>query len=124
WSEQESFKGFHNSSPAGIDDRLIKGAESFVKVPMNLSKGQVSFHHCLTIHGSDPNRSHRPRFSLSVHMQDERNGYRESRDKDGKLVWHRNDILCRMTDGIPDYADPDFCPILWTGETASSPKMN
>lgn len=41
----------------------------FKTVPCNLKAGQVSFHHCLTIHGSGPNFTHRPRRSLVLHLQ-------------------------------------------------------
>lgn len=37
-----------------------------VKVP--LKAGEVSFHHCLTLHGSGPNLTEHPRRSLVVHM--------------------------------------------------------
>jgi ectoine hydroxylase-related dioxygenase (phytanoyl-CoA dioxygenase family) len=116
WSERSSLKEFHNTSPMDVNDEFINGDKRIIKVPMNLAMGQVSFHHCLIIHGSNSNLSQRPRLSLSVHMQDETNRYREWRDSDGKLVWHRNDMLCRIVDGIPDYTDPDFCPILWAAD--------
>src|SRR5262245_3181929 len=55
WSEQVSLKAFHNTLPMDVDE-FINGDRQIIKVPMNLSKGQVSFHHCLTIHGSNSNR--------------------------------------------------------------------
>ncbi len=33
-----------------------------------MKAGQVSFHHCLTLHGSGPNRTQRPRRSLAIHL--------------------------------------------------------
>jgi len=38
------------------------------EVPVVLKAGQASFHHCLLLHGSGPNRSNRPRRSIAVHM--------------------------------------------------------
>ena len=37
---------------------------------MNMEISQVSFHHCMTFHGSPPNRGSRNRVSLTVHLQD------------------------------------------------------
>lgn len=40
----------------------------FNTVPCVLPAGSMSFHHCLTVHGSRPNRSDGPRISMVVHM--------------------------------------------------------
>lgn len=40
----------------------------WTEVPVILRAGQTSFHHCMTLHGSGPNRSNRPRRSIAVHM--------------------------------------------------------
>ncbi len=85
-------------------------AEDRVIVPMHLRAGQVSFHHCLAVHGSGPNTGAEPRVSLSVHLQDADNRFVEA---PGAAQWHRNNVLCRSIDGTPDYRDPDICPLLW-----------
>jgi ectoine hydroxylase-related dioxygenase (phytanoyl-CoA dioxygenase family) len=112
WLQSDDLKGFHSRKLGELEEGTFPG-ESVIKVPMNLKKGQVSFHHCLTIHGSGSNRSNFPRLSLSVHLQDGDNRYREEKRHNDKVVWHRNDILCRTEKGYPNYADPDFCPQLW-----------
>jgi hypothetical protein len=38
--------------------------DQFKPVPIQLKAGECSFHHCLTLHGSYPNRSDRPRRSV------------------------------------------------------------
>ncbi|HET9143205.1 phytanoyl-CoA dioxygenase family protein [Actinophytocola sp.] len=84
------------------------------KIPMTIPKGHMSFHHCLTYHGSGANRSDRPRRAVSLHLQDGDNTYREFPLSDGSLALYNHDVLVRRTpDGRPDYADPDFCPTLW-----------
>ena len=40
--------------------------------PALLPPGGASFHHCLTFHGSGPNRSAGPRRSLAIHMRTEK----------------------------------------------------
>lgn len=40
------------------------------RVLLALAPGDVSFHHCLTLHGSGPNRSERPRRTLGFHLFD------------------------------------------------------
>jgi hypothetical protein len=86
------------------------------KIPMEIPKGHMSFHHCRTYHGSGANRSDRPRRAISLHLQDGDNAYREFRLSDGSSVAYNHDVLVRRTaDGRPDYADPEFCPTLWRG---------
>jgi ectoine hydroxylase-related dioxygenase (phytanoyl-CoA dioxygenase family) len=49
--------------------RLAEAASRSVRAePIVLEAGQVSFHHCLMIHGSGPNMSDRPRRSLALHL--------------------------------------------------------
>jgi hypothetical protein len=84
------------------------------KVPMVIPKGHMSFHHCKTYHGSGSNVSTRPRRAVSLHLQDGMNEFREFPLSDGSLAFYNHDSLVRKTpDGHPDYADPDYCPVLW-----------
>jgi ectoine hydroxylase-related dioxygenase (phytanoyl-CoA dioxygenase family) len=84
------------------------------KTPMIIPKGHMSFHHCRTYHGSGTNRSGRPRRAISLHLQDGANEYRPFRLSHGDLVTYNHDVLVRrLPDGRPDYADPQFCPVLW-----------
>ncbi|GAA3456334.1 phytanoyl-CoA dioxygenase family protein [Dactylosporangium matsuzakiense] len=84
------------------------------KVPMVIPKGHMSFHHCRTYHGSGPNVSARPRRAISFHLQPGANEYRAYRLSTGDVVQYNHDVLVRRTpDGRPDYADPEFCPVLW-----------
>ncbi|MEU6077688.1 phytanoyl-CoA dioxygenase family protein [Micromonospora sp. NPDC047074] len=84
------------------------------KVPVVIPKGHVSFHHCRTYHGSGANVSDRPRQAISLHLQDGDNAWREYRLSDGSLAAYNHDVLVRRThDGRPDYADPEYCPVIW-----------
>ncbi|GAA3056295.1 phytanoyl-CoA dioxygenase family protein [Actinokineospora globicatena] len=84
------------------------------KVPMEIPKGHVSFHHCKTYHGSGANVSDRPRRAISLHLQDGDNAYRDFRTSDGSPVNYNHDFLVRKTEaGTPDYADPEYCPVTW-----------
>jgi hypothetical protein len=87
------------------------------KVPLVIPQGHMSFHHCLTYHGSGPNRSPRPRRALSFHLQDGANEYRRFALSDGSAAAYNHDVLVRrLPDGRPDYADPAFCPVLWRND--------
>lgn len=89
---------------------LAAAGRRLTKVPATLRRGQVSFHHCRTIHGSGPNRSGQPRRSLAVHLQPDDNRFESAAPAAG----HRNDDLCRRTaTGEPDYTDPELFPRLW-----------
>ncbi|MDT8912285.1 phytanoyl-CoA dioxygenase family protein [Amycolatopsis sp. PS_44_ISF1] len=95
-------------------ERSFAGAAPVRKVPLRIGRGQVSFHHCRTIHGSDANHSSRDRVALALHFQDRANRYVPHTDPSGRRSVHLNDLLCRKDDaGFPDYADPDICPVLW-----------
>jgi ectoine hydroxylase-related dioxygenase (phytanoyl-CoA dioxygenase family) len=84
------------------------------KVPMVIPKGHMSFHHCRTYHGSGANVSGRPRRAISFHLQPGSNEHREFHLSNGDVVTYNHDVLVRRTpDGRPDYADPEFCPVLW-----------
>jgi hypothetical protein len=93
---------------AAYNDTVVR------KTPMLIPQGHMSFHHCRTYHGSGPNRSDRPRRAISLHLQDGANTYRAFGLSDGSVVRYNHDVLVRRTvDGRPDYADPEFCPVLW-----------
>jgi ectoine hydroxylase-related dioxygenase (phytanoyl-CoA dioxygenase family) len=109
---------FANRDPSDLDVLLEENAKyngtTIEKVPVAIPKGHVSFHHCKIYHGSGPNRSTAPRRAISLHLQDGGNQYRAYRRSDGSLVQYNHDSLLRETaEGVPDYTDPDYCPVLW-----------
>ena len=82
---------------------------------MALKKGQLSFHHCWTVHGSYPNRSDRFRLALAVHLQDEDNHYQAYRNQQGKEIHIFDEQLCgKLANGDPDFSDPAVFPTLWS----------
>jgi hypothetical protein len=96
-----------------IDNAAFNGAQ-VTKVPVTIPKGHMNFHHCRTYHGSGPNRSELPRRAVSLHLQDGDNTYRAFPLAGGGIVEYNHDALVAKTaDGRPDYADPDYCPVLW-----------
>ncbi len=115
WPDNTEKLNFFDPNLEALERQFITGGKPVVKVPMELRAGQVSFHSCLTIHGSGQNRSHRPRRSIAIHMQDASNRWQEYRHADGKLATHANDDFARKLDGNPDYSDPAICPVLWSG---------
>jgi hypothetical protein len=111
-------KHFAERDRAELDQMLEENAaynnEVVRKVPVVIPKGHISFHHCLTYHGSGLNRSDRPRRAISFHLQDRTNQWRPFEISTGEQVVYNNDVLVRKTaDGDPDYTDPTFCPVLW-----------
>ncbi len=70
----------------------------WVEVAATLPKGGVSFHHCLTLHGSGPNSSTRPRRSLAVHLRTERS----------RPVGDKREGLTAFID------DPTHCPVVFS----------
>ena len=119
-ADDSTVRHFAERDKAQLDAMLAENAAynnaDVVKIPMEIPKGHMSFHHCRTYHGSGPNVSGRPRRAISLHLQDGANAYREFRLSNGALAGYNHDSLVRRTaDGCPDYSDPAYCPTLWRG---------
>ena len=121
WKEidgDDSTRHFAQRDRAELAAILAKTAElngtEVTPIPMIIPKGHMSFHHCRVYHGSSHNLSGRPRRAISLHLQDGQNAWRAYRKPDGSLLTYNHDVLLRKTaQGTPDYADPEFCPVLW-----------
>jgi ectoine hydroxylase-related dioxygenase (phytanoyl-CoA dioxygenase family) len=110
WPQRRGLDFFTGDLTA--QEALLEAAGGPVrKVVPVLRRGDVTFHHCRTVHGSGPNLSDRPRRSVAIHLQPTDNAW--TLDADGQVAYHRNDELVRRVDGHPDYADPAICPPLW-----------
>ena len=117
--DDSTTRHFAERSKLDLEVLLTQNAEfnnaEIRKIPMIIPKGHMSFHHCRIYHGSAGNRSDRPRRAISLHLQDGANEYRAFTLSDGSVVTYNHDVLVRKTaDGRPDYADPTYCPVLWT----------
>jgi hypothetical protein len=109
-----SGKAFIGDNEAEVQSQLRLAGLAYEPVPIELRAGQVSFHHMLTLHGSGRNRSHDTRYAISVHLQDAENRYRPAFDQDGARISYVHDsVVRRLSNGDPDYADPQICPIIW-----------
>lgn len=86
----------------------------FETVSCELPAGAMSFHHCLTVHGSRPNLSDAPRLSMVLHMQPDGTRYRHGTPAEA----HANVRLLSGQDGDP-FAGPYF-PLMY-GENGSNP---
>ena len=96
-----------NTVPFSIIDDVLADHDAKL-VPICLKRGQVSFHHCKTIHGSGPNHGKKARRSFVVHFQTGINHYVD------RGYHHPNDDLVRRgPDGTPDYSDPEISPQLY-----------
>jgi hypothetical protein len=116
--EDSMVKHFAERDKADLERVLAENAAhngaEIRKIPMIIPKGHMSFHHCRLYHGSGPNLSTRPRQAISFHLQDGANENQRFELSDGSVAAYNHDVLVRrLPDGRPDYADPDFCPVLW-----------
>ena len=87
----------------------------FETAPCVLRAGAMSFHHCLTIHGSRPNLSDSPRLSMVLHLQPEGTRYRQGTPAEA----HANVRLLSGQDGDP-FAGPYF-PVLYREDRQGNP---
>lgn len=116
WSEQvdaATTSTAREQDMDGVEARLRSAGQPLRKVSLDLTKGQVSFHHMRTYHGSGGNRTDRARRSVSIHLQDEGNRFVRRPLRDGAEAAHPVDSLCKRVGGVPDYTDPDYFPVLW-----------
>lgn len=112
---------FFGSDPTMLQDRLERTGMPLRRVPLLLRKGQVSFHNCLTVHGSGPNLSNRARIGATIDMQDHLNRYQRVYDQSGEIYSAANDRMCRkLPSGDVDYSDPTICPVLWDAQSTLS----
>lgn len=121
WPGTEALRSFKDQDLDSLALPIEPGRLAERTRTITLTKGQVSFHHCRTIHGSDINRSTTPRVSLAVHLQDGANRWRRFPNAEG-VPWELvNDRMARRRpDGNPDYTDPAVFPVLWSqGERES-----
>jgi ectoine hydroxylase-related dioxygenase (phytanoyl-CoA dioxygenase family) len=84
--------------------------------PCILPAGAMSFHHCLTIHGSHPNLSDAPRVSMVAHLQPDGTRYRKGTPAEP----HNNVRLLSGQDGDP-FVGPYFPLIYREGAVGVNP---
>ncbi len=114
WPESDHVRGFNDTNFDGLDARLGRSVEKELIHPIELKKGEISFHHMRALHGSMPNTLDQPRCAVALHMQDDANSYQSFNTPDGSPVVLPHDRLCRAdAAGNPDYRDPDIFPQLW-----------
>lgn len=86
--------GTYNGGTVGInpdnwgpahDPAFLPAGEKLEVVPCPVKAGEVMFHHCMTWHGTPPNRSERGRPGFAVHYMP---GYTRYVPKAGHLVEH------------------------------------
>jgi ectoine hydroxylase-related dioxygenase (phytanoyl-CoA dioxygenase family) len=119
WEGLEHARFFKHSNLDEVAERLRPAGSAAKRVVLALKKGQISFHHCWTLHGSLPNRSAESRLAIAIHIQDEGNRYRPAFAPDGSPVHIADERLCRrLPNGDPDFSDPAVFPVLWPCTTA------
>jgi Phytanoyl-CoA dioxygenase (PhyH) len=105
---------FHSQDMNALKRLVEEAGHQFTCKLLSMERGQISFHHSRTIHGSFPNRGTRARVALALHMQDGANHYKPCFRVDGRPVHLFNDIICRKdARGLPDYSDDAVFPVLW-----------
>lgn len=114
WPDTDDMHTFEESDLGVFEDRFrARGLQPRIRL-LPMRRGQVSFHHCQLVHGSYPNRTHRPRLAFAIHYQDGSNSHAIAEGAQDSSFVHLNDMLCRTRrDGTPDYKDPEICPLLW-----------
>ncbi|AFZ26285.1 protein involved in biosynthesis of mitomycin antibiotics/polyketide fumonisin [Cylindrospermum stagnale PCC 7417] len=117
WSGNEHLRCFNQQNLKEIEQKFSQIGQRIVEVPMTLKKGQISFHHCKTIHGSYHNYSDSFRLAIAVHLQDDDNCYQVFWNPQGKRIHHFLDSIChKLPNGDPDYSDLEIFPVLWSAE--------
>jgi ectoine hydroxylase-related dioxygenase (phytanoyl-CoA dioxygenase family) len=111
--ELRQVRGFRGPEPT--DAALFRYCADVNVVDLPICRGQVTFHGPLLLHGSGENRTSSIRRHLVVHYQDESNCWRHCLQSDGSVAAYPHDSIVRKTAaGFPDYADPIYCPVVWS----------
>ncbi len=105
---------FFNTDLEGMKARLAEHTGQAINtVPCQLEAGAVSFHHCLTVHGSGPNLTDRPRRSLVMHLMPAHARYIADTPDDN----HMNAILMKRQGGRDgDLFAGELWPVLFRRE--------
>ena len=117
WQGLQDVRYFNNQNLTELQEKFRKDGKDVRIVAMTLKKGQLSFHHGWTVHGSYPNTSGQPRLSFAAHLQDGDNHYRPSTTPQGREIHIFDEKLCRkLPNGDPDFSDPAVFPTIWSEE--------
>ena len=117
WEGLQDVRFFNHQSLTELQEKFREQGREVRVVAMTLKKGQVSFHHGWTIHGSYANTSGQPRLSYAVHLQDGANHYRPFTNAQGREIHIFDEKLCRkLPNGEPDFSDPSVFPTIWSEE--------
>lgn len=117
WPGLHDIRFFNHKNLQELEDHFRREGREIRIVPMTLQKGQVSFHHCWTLHASYANTYGKPRLSFAVHLQDGDNRYRPYRNAQGRDIHIFDETLCRRSDnGDPDFSDPAVFPTILSEE--------
>ncbi len=84
--------------------------EKFEPVKLVMKAGQVSFHHCLTIHGSGPNLTDQPRRAMSIHLMTGDTRYKPGTSADKHMMIK----LMHPTPGEP--FSGEHVPLVWSAK--------
>lgn len=99
-----------------LKERIVSSSNKpFSPIPAIMPAGSISFHHCLTVHGSRQNLSKSPRLSISVHYMPEGARYQAGTENDSFL----NVRFLSGKDGDP-FLGP-FFPVVYREGHLSSP---
>ena len=115
WEGTQDVRFFNHTNLAELEEKFRDAGKEVRIVPMTLKKGQVSFHHAWTIHGSYAKTSGLPRLSYAVHLQDGPNHRRPFRTAQGREIHIFDEKLCRtLPNSDPDFSDPAVFPTVWS----------
>lgn len=115
WKDLKDVRFFNHQNFREIEQRFREQGNEVRVVPLIMKKGQCSFHHAWTVHGSYPNTSGQPRLSYAAHFQDGENHYRPFTNAQGREIHIFDEKLCRkLPNGDPDFSDPSVFPTVWS----------
>jgi ectoine hydroxylase-related dioxygenase (phytanoyl-CoA dioxygenase family) len=112
--DPDSWRDFMVDNDTKLRARIDEAGLTYDPTYVEIVPGEVSFHHMYTLHGSGVNATDEPRYAIAVHLQDGDNRYEEAVDTDGRKAQYVHDGFVATDErGFPDYADPEFCPVIW-----------
>ena len=129
WGLQKDADTFHEKDLKSLENRY-KNDHKWIDEPCIIKAGHASIHHCMSFHGSGPNKSNEDRMGLIIHCMPKGTFYRgrinpKNKFKSGsKGNRHANVPLSGPNAKKGDFFHGESFPLIWPFSNETEKKYN
>jgi ectoine hydroxylase-related dioxygenase (phytanoyl-CoA dioxygenase family) len=113
WGLQPTSNTYHEKDLDKLKTKFLENGREWLEEACVMKLGEISFHHGLCFHGSGPNITSEPRYSIIVHMMPGGTAYR------GRTRFHPNIQFLGPNAKPGDLFDGPYFPVVWSANTSS-----